>query len=58
MKIADMEQGKKQEYIERLTLELLAYDNEAVKCQLSIEHRMIPIIKACAMPYKNAAKTS
>ncbi len=56
-----MEQGKKQEYIERLTLELLAYDNEAVdeavKCQLSIEHRMIPIIKACAMPYKNAAKT-
>lgn len=36
---ADMEQERKQEYIGRLTLELLAYDSgaigEAVKCRLS-----------------------
>lgn len=35
----DMKQEKKQEYIGRLTLELLAYDSEAVgeavKCRLS-----------------------
>jgi len=37
--MADMEHGKKQEYIARLTLELMAYDSgavgEAVKCRLS-----------------------
>lgn len=35
----DIKLGKKREYIERLTLELLAYDSgaigEAVKCRLS-----------------------
>ena len=35
----DMKLGKKREYIERLTLELLAYDSEAVgeavKCHVS-----------------------
>jgi len=37
--MTDMEQGKKQEYMGRLTRELLAYDSEAVgeavKCRLS-----------------------
>ncbi len=37
--MADIEQDKRQEYIERLTRELLAYDSEAVgeaiKCRLS-----------------------